>query len=236
MKFWALSDLHLSFSCDKPMDIFGDNWSDYVSKIKANWQKKVKSDDVVFVAGDISWALKLEDAIADLKFLGELNGTKVIIKGNHELWWSSIKKVREILPESVIALQNDSVRFGNVLVCGTRGWACKEINKPYSSDDEKIFAREVIRLNLTLSDMQKKRTPQDKVVCLFHFPPFNSKREDNEFTQLFEKFNVDVVVYGHLHGKDVRSDKLIVKNGIKYYLTSTDQINHDPVEITFETN
>ena len=231
MKIWALSDPHFAFTSNKPMDVFGDGWQNYIDKIKENWQIKIKEDDLVLVAGDISWALKLEDAVADLNFLGTLNGTKIIIKGNHELWWSSLKKVREILPKSVIALQNDSYKIENVIICGTRGWASREINKPYTKEDEKIYAREVIRLELTLKDMEKKRKEGDKVVCMFHFPPFNSRHDDNEFTALFEKYKVNAVVFGHLHGKDARMEKMFVKNGVKYYLTSTDQINHDPVEI-----
>ena len=229
MKIWALSDLHLSFDSDKPMDIFGDGWANYAQKIEENWRKKVGEDDIVLVAGDISWALKLENAKADLDFLGSLPGTKIIIKGNHELWWGSLTKVKEILPKSVIALQNNSVKIKNFIFCGTRGWAVKEINKPYTQQDQKIFDREVIRLNLTLEDMEKKREEGDVVFCLFHFPPYNAKLEDTQFTQLFEKYNVNYVVYGHLHGKNTNAPLAVLKHNIKYYLTSTDQINHDPV-------
>ncbi|MBQ7452919.1 MAG: metallophosphoesterase [Clostridia bacterium] len=230
MKIWALSDPHLSFGSDKPMDVFGGNWENYVQKIEKNWKKRVKKDDIVLVAGDISWALKLENATPDLNFLGGLPGTKILIKGNHELWWNSISKVRKILPEGVIALQNDSVKIGKFIFCGTRGWAIEEINKPYTAEDKKILDREIIRLGLTLDDMEKQRNDGDVVICLMHFPPFNSRFEDSPFTKLFEEHQVDAVVYGHLHGNSSATLALL-KHGIKYYLTSTDQVGHDPVLI-----
>ena len=231
MKIWALSDPHLGFACDKPMDIFGDNWSEYVSKIKANWERLVKNDDVVLLPGDISWALKIEDAVPDLEWLGKLPGTKIIIKGNHELWWSSFAKVKSILPPSIIALQNNSVKIGNNIFCGTRGWQVREPGKPYTDQDQKIYNREVIRLNLTLNDMEKQRKPEDKVIFLTHFPPYNSRREESEFTKAFGEHKVSAVVFGHVHGKNDSVDLQLLKNGIKYYQTSTDQIGHCPVEI-----
>jgi len=231
MNIWALSDPHLGFACDKPMDIFGDNWSEYVSKIKDNWERIVSPEDVVLVAGDISWALHLEDAVPDLEWLGALPGTKIIVKGNHELWWSSYSKVQSILPKSVIALQNNSIKIGDYIFCGTRGWQVKEVGKPYTLDDQKIYDREVIRLNLTLADMEKQRKEGDKVIVLTHYPPYNSRREDSAFTTAFKEHKVDAVVYGHLHGKNVNADLQLLKDGIKYYLTSTDQIGHCPVLI-----
>lgn len=231
MKIWALSDPHLGFNSDKPMDIFGDNWSEYLSKIKDNWAKLVKDDDVVIVAGDISWALKLDQAKPDLDWLGALPGKKIIIKGNHELWWNSFSKVKSVLPENIIALQNNCVRIENYLFCGTRGWQAKEPNKPYLEEDQKIYDREVIRLGLTLNEMEKMRKEGDKVIFITHYPPFNSKKDETPFTQAFREHKIDAVVYGHLHGKDVKADLQLLKDGIKYYLTSTDQIGHCPVQI-----
>ena len=233
MKIWALSDLHLSNACDKPMDIFGDNWSDYQSKIKENWQKKVGKNDIVLVAGDISWALKLEEAVPDLEWLSELNGTKIIIKGNHELWWQSLAKVKQVLPKNIIALQNNSVKIGNVIFCGTRGWQVSEHNKPLPKEDQKIYDREVIRLGLTLADMEKQRQDGDKVICLFHYPPFNYNKDDNEFTAQFKEHKVDAVVFGHLHGKQVNMPLVQEKDGITYYLTATYQVGHITVKINF---
>ncbi len=233
MKIYAISDLHLSFMAKKPMDIFGGHWEGYTDKIKENWQNVVSENDLVLIAGDISWAMKLEETMADLEYIDKLNGKKVIIKGNHEYWWKSISAVREVLPRSISALQNDSARFENVLVAGTRGWQVPESeNDPsFTEEDKKIYAREKIRLELALEDMQKKRKAEDKVVCLIHYPPFNSKKEDSYFTELFEKYHVDAVIYGHLHKSAGRYPNIYIKNNIKYYLTSADLISMKPVLI-----
>ena len=233
MKVYALSDLHLSLLVEKPMDVFGGEWENYVDKIRDNWQAVVKEEDVVLIAGDLSWAMKLDETKKDFEFLQGLNGTKIIIKGNHEYWWKSVSAVRNILPEKVIALQNDSYKIGEYVFTGTRGWAIPEGDKDinFTDEDEKIYKREKLRLELALNSMERLRKEGDKVICLMHFPPFNSKREPSYFTELFEKFNVDAVVYGHLHKSAGRYDKEFVKNGIKYYLTSADLINMKPVLI-----
>ena len=231
MKIWAISDLHLSFSCDKPMDIFGGNWENYTEQIQENWKNLVADEDLVLIAGDISWAMKLEEAIDDLKWIDELPGKKIIIKGNHEFWWSTISTVRKSLPSSISAIQNDCLRVNNFLICGTRGWTVPEHGKQLPAEDEKLYKREVERLKLTLASMQKQRKPDDIVICMMHFPPYNMTKEDSNFTNLLEEYKVDKVVYGHLHGKLVNMDKVFVKNQITYYFTSTDHINNTPVLI-----
>ena len=231
MKIWAISDPHFSFDTDKPMDVFGGNWENHVENFITNWNHVVSDDDIVLVAGDISWAMKLEDAKADLEALHKLKGTKIIIKGNHEYWWKSISSVRSVLPESVKALQNDSIKIGNFIFCGTRGWSVPEPNKPFSDDDMKIYKRECERLRLTLMHMSTRRAEGDRVVAMIHFPPFNSKIEESEFTKIFEEFNVDTVVYGHIHDTSGRAVLEAKKNGVKYYLTSCDQVGMKPVLI-----
>lgn len=229
MKIWAISDLHLSFACDKPMDIFGGNWENYTQKIQENWQQLIAPEDIVLIAGDISWAMKLEEAVADLQWIDKLNGKKIIIKGNHEYWWSGITAVRNILPQSISAIQNDCLRIGNLLFCGTRGWTVPEHGKQLPAEDEKLYKREVERLKLTLAKMQQERKPDDTVICLMHFPPYNMTKEDSNFTKLLEEYNINKVVFGHLHGKLVNMDKVYNKNNIEYYFTSTDHINNTPV-------
>ena len=233
MKIYAISDLHLSLMVEKPMDIFGGNWENYTDKIKANWEKIVKNDDLVLIAGDISWAMKMEETKKDLQFIENLPGKKIIIKGNHEYWWHSISKVRAILPESIFALQNDCIRFGDMLITGTRGWDVPDgnIENNMSADDIKIYEREVIRLRLALEDMKKQRKEGDKVICMMHYPPFTARVEDTLFTALFEEYKVDAVVYGHIHQNPGKYKKITEKNGIKYYLTSADLIGMVPVEI-----
>ncbi len=229
MKIFAISDLHLSFSTDKPMEIFGKAWENYVEIVTENWKAKVGEDDAVLLAGDLSWAMKLEDALADINFIGGLPGHKVIIKGNHDFWWNSISRLREALPPKFFAIQNDSIRIGDFLICGTRGWTVPEAEA--QEEDKKIYAREVLRLKLSLEHMRAQRKEGDKVICMMHFPPFNSRREPSEFTELIYEHKVDCVIYGHLHGKDCRADKKMIISGIPYYLTSVDLVGNELVRI-----
>lgn len=230
MKFFAISDLHISSNSQKPMDVFGKSWVGYLEKIKEDWQKKVSDDDVVLIGGDISWAMKVEQAREDVMTLAPLKGKKVLIKGNHDYWWSGIGKVRDMLPDNFYALQNDSIKFGNVIICGSRCWSVPG-SPDFKEQDMKIYMREVERLKLSLASAVKMKTDGDKLLALIHYPPFNVKRENSGFTDLFEEYGIDSVVYGHLHGNNVRSDKLVVKNGIKYYLTSCDQVDNKLTEI-----
>ncbi len=233
MKIFALADLHLSFMVEKPMDIFGGHWENYTDKIKQNWENEISDDDLVLIAGDISWAMKLSETQKDFEYIDKLPGKKIIIRGNHDYWWKSISGVREILPQSISALQNDCIKIGNVIIAGTRGWEVCEGNMDFnfSDQDQKIFKREVIRLKLALEDASKKREKGDKLICMIHYPPFNSRREDSGFTELFEEFKVDAVVYGHIHNNIGRYERLIVKNHIPYYLTSADILSMKPTEI-----
>lgn len=234
MEIWAISDPHFSFGCDKPMDIFGGAWENHIEKFITNWNDVISSDDIVLVAGDISWAMKLDEAKVDLDELGKLNGTKIIIKGNHEYWWKSISSVRSILPESVKALQNDSLKIGKYIFCGTRGWNVPEPNKEWTENDEKIYFREQERLKLTLRSATVQREEGDKVIAMIHFPPFNSKIEESGFTKLFEEYKVDIVVYGHIHESNSRAMSKIEKNGVEYYLTSCDFLKMKPLLLVEE--
>lgn len=231
MKIFAIADLHLSLCGQKPMEVFGESWDNYTEIIYDDWKSKVTDDDIVLVAGDISWAMYLEEFKLDLKFFDGLKGKIVFTRGNHDYWWDSISKVRGALEENMYAIQNDCLRFDNLLICGTRGWVVPERNQALTEFDQKIYNREVERTVLSLKSMEKLRKDGDKVIFMIHYPPFNSTREQNEFLDLFEKYKVDVVVYGHLHGKNVRCDLYEMRNGVEYYLTATDQINHHLVEI-----
>ncbi len=232
MKIFAISDLHISTNTNKPMDIFGGNWVGYLDKIRADWQQKVTDDDLVLIGGDISWAMSIEDAKNDLLSIADLKGRKIIIKGNHDFWWSGIGKVRDILPPNFFALQNDSIRFDGVVICGSRCWSVPG-SPDFKEQDNKIYLRETERLKLSLKSAVKMRQDGDKLIALIHYPPFNVKRENTAFTDVFEEYKVDSVIYGHLHGKSVRADKILNKNGINYYLTSCDQVDNKLTEITF---
>ncbi|HEY8444423.1 MAG TPA: metallophosphoesterase [Clostridia bacterium] len=231
MNVYAVSDLHLSINNPKPMDIFGGAWENYLEVLVQNWKAKIKDEDLVLIAGDISWAMTLNDALPDLEFIHALPGKKILIRGNHDYWWSSISALRRALPPSILAIQNDCVKIENFLICGTRCWTVPENNQPQSDEDRKIYLREIERLKLTLGAMSKARAQGDKVILMTHFPPFNSTLSHSDYTRLISQYNVDCVVYGHLHGKGGRISPKVVIDNIPYYLTSCDKLNNDPLLI-----
>ncbi len=233
MKIFAISDLHISTNTNKPMDVFGGNWVGYLDKIRADWQAKVTDDDLVLIGGDLSWAMNIEDAKKDLESFADLKGKKILIKGNHDYWWSGIGRVRDMLPPNFYALQNDSIRFDGVVICGSRCWSVPG-SPDFKEQDMKIYLRETERLKLSLNSAGKMLREGDKLLALVHYPPFNVRRENSAFTDIFEQNNVNAVVYGHLHGKNVRADKKVEKNGIKYFLTSCDQVDNKLTEITLD--
>jgi len=230
VKVYAIGDLHLDSVVEKPMDIFGAGWENHWERIVTDWKSKVTPEDIVLIPGDISWGMKVSEAVPDLNLIKALPGKKVIIRGNHDYWWESISEVRSLLDENMWALQNDSIRIDNVVMCGTRGWAVPE-KEFKTKDDEKIFRRELIRMELALQDLTKKRQEGDTCIAMIHYPPFNAKLLPSEFTRLFEQYGIHKVVYGHLHGKGCRACKYLEQNGIQYYLTSCDLIGMTPIEI-----
>lgn len=222
MKVFAVSDLHLPGNQDKPMDVFGGNWTDHLEKIKRDWSEKVGEEDVVLIAGDLSWAMAMQDGIDDLRKLCGLPGKKVFIRGNHDYWWSGITALRRGAPdESFFFLQNDSVRIGEYLICGSRGWACPG-SADFAQSDEKIYLREAERFRLAFQSVKKQRAEGDKLIVMIHYPPFNAKREDSLFTSLFEENDADAVVYGHLHQNAGAYPLVCDRGGVRYHLTSCD--------------
>lgn len=230
MRIYAISDLHLSVNNPKPMDIFGPTWEGYLDKIFADWKAKVSDDDIVLLAGDFSWAMKLEETKADFDMLKDLHGKKIIIRGNHDYWWKSISAVRNVLPLGFYAIQNDAIKFGNYIICGTRLWNLPDVNKSLSAEDDKIYKRELIRLEMTLQNAQKMKTGDEKIICMVHYPPYTFKEEDNEVTLLMEKYGVYKVVYGHIHAM-CKQNLVLNKNGITYYLTSCDIVGNKLIDI-----
>ncbi|MFA6867416.1 MAG: metallophosphoesterase [Clostridia bacterium] len=231
MKIFAISDLHLSNLVNKPMDIFGDKWKGHWDKIKLDWQEKVTEEDIVLIAGDISWAMSLKNACSDLEDIDQLKGKKVIIRGNHDYWWESLSKLQALPYESITFIQNNSIKFGDYIICGTRGWMVPENNQDQLPNDKKIFDREIIRLKLTLDSAKLMQQNNEKIIVMMHYPPFNSKFADSEFTSIINDYCVDKVVYGHLHGEKVRYQFVVDKKGIKYLLTSCDLLNNELLEI-----
>lgn len=231
MKVFAISDLHLSVNNPKPMDIFGPTWENYVDRIFEDWREKVSAEDVVLLAGDFSWAMKLEETAPDFEMLKDLPGKKVIIRGNHDYWWKSISAVRSVLPADFFAIQNDAIKFGKFVICGTRLWNIPDGTKPMSAEDEKIYKRELIRLEMTLQNAQKLKTDGEEIICMLHYPPYTFKEEDNEITALIEKYGVKKVVYGHIHAY-CKQNLYLEKNGVEYFLTSCDIVGNKLVEIS----
>ncbi len=234
MKLFAISDLHLAFQVDKPMDIFESSWKKHYKKIKWYWERTVMEQDTVIIGGDISWGMNLREAEEDLNFIGELPGTKVMIRGNHDYWWESISKVRKNLPDSVYAIQNDffPLDFDNKLaICGTRGWHLLEHdNNP--EHDKKMVSRELHRLELSLQSAWNKGF-HNPIVTL-HYPPLYKSSPSKKFSQLMKKYLVKICIYGHLHGKDHIHAFTGTEDGITYYFTSRDYLNFRPLEIQFQ--
>ena len=228
MGLYAISDLHLSFSSDKPMDIYGGWWINHTETIKENWIKNIGEDDTVLIPGDISWALKLEDAKSDLDWIDNLPGHKIVVKGNHDLWWSTIAKINK-LNTKINFLQNNYFAYEEFAICGSRGWVCPG-DKDFTLHDEKIYKREVNRLKLSLE--AARRDGFVKYIVMLHYPPTNENFEASGFTELLEEFEVGTLVYGHLHGKDgVAKGLQGEKNRVNYYLTSVDYLMCNPIKI-----
>ena len=230
MKIFAISDLHLSINNPKPMDIFGPAREGYLDKIIDDWNSKVGDDDIVLISGDISWAMKFENAKPDLDLICNLKGTKIILKGNHDYWWSSISELREYLHNNTYAIQNDAYKFGDFVICGARGWI--PFDNGFKSElDEKIYKREIIRMELSLRSAKTLKTNNEKIVVMTHFPPYNYRLENNEMIELFKKYDVDAVVYGHLHNEDKSQKREFERDGIKYFLTSCDLVGNKLIRI-----
>ncbi|WP_189641787.1 metallophosphoesterase [Deinococcus piscis] len=203
MRVFALADLHLSAVSPKPMTIFGPGWAEHPQAIFTQWPQVVTEEDLVLLPGDLSWAMTLDDALVDLRQVAELPGEKVILRGNHDYWWSSVSKLRARLPERMHAVQNDALRFGppgaGVVVCGTRGWDTPGHN-PLDPQDEKILSREAERLRLSLGAAQRLRQPGDHLIVMLHYPPASPPFQPNVLTPLLAESGADQIVFGHLHG------------------------------------
>ena len=226
MALYAISDLHLSFASDKPMDVFGEHWLNHDERIKENWIKKINDEDTVLIAGDISWSIKMEDGMKDLEWIHSLPGKKIISKGNHDYWWGSISKLNGLY-EDISFIQNNYFNYGDYAICGTRGW-----NPPGDKNtqhDEKIYSREQIRLKLSLDKAVNEG--YSKIIVMIHYPPVNDKFEGSDFTKVFEDYGVEKVIYGHLHGPSLKHVFEGNHGGVEYIMTSCDYINFDPIKI-----
>lgn len=230
MTIFAIGDLHLPGGDTKPMDVFGSHWENHFEKISADWRYKVSPDDLVLLPGDISWAMRLEDALPDLRSIGLLPGKKILLRGNHDYWWGSITRLRSSLPTGMYALQNDALVIGARVVCGTRGWLLPG-ETGLNAEDMRIYQREIMRLHMSLAQA-KKIAPDSPITVMLHYPPFNERQEPSAFTDLLEQHGVEDVVYGHLHGPGLKSGFTGMVRGIRYYLTSCDALDFALLNVT----
>lgn len=228
-RIFAIGDLHLPGGADKSMDVFGAHWEGHFDRIAEDWVARVAPEDVVLIPGDISWAMRLEDALPDLDAIAALPGHKVMIRGNHDYWWSSIGKVRQSLKPGLYALQNDALRFGDTVCCGSRGWLIP--GETADADLRKIYARELVRMELSLQQGSKALGENGRLVALIHYPPCDEQGRENEMTQLFARYAVHDVVYGHLHGVANAHAFSGTLRGIRYHPVSCDGLGFQLYEL-----
>ncbi len=226
MSIYAIGDLHLSFANSKPMDIFGDKWKNHEEKIKKDWLSKVKNEDTIIIAGDFSWAMNLEETIKDFEYLNNLPGKKILLKGNHEYWWSTITNIKKFLKENkflnIDFLQNNSFEIEEKIICGTRGWTLANED---SENGHKIINRECIRLELSIKDALKRKSDKNEIIVFMHYPPITKQNQDTEFIKTLKKYDIKRCYYAHLHGESI--DDAVEGNiqGIEFKLISADSLN-----------
>ena len=232
MRIFAIGDVHLSLDerIEKPMDVFGPRWKDHDKRLRDNWLNLVTEEDLVLICGDISWGLRLDEAMKDLMFLDSLPGRIVFTKGNHDLWWNSVSKLNQI-SDNMIFLQNTAyLTPEGIAICGTRGWICPG-TEGFDAHDQKIYDREIIRLRMSLDDARRQGATE--IIASLHYPPSNDKFEESGFTALLEEYGVRTCVYGHLHGSDAfKNGYKGIWNGVDYKLVSLDYVEAKPVEIS----
>lgn len=253
MTVWALADLHLSFGVpDKAMDVFGEQWAGYTDLVQRHWRAAIAEGDLVLIAGDISWAMRSEDAVPDLEWIHQLPGTKVILRGNHDYWWSSLSKVEKVLPSSIHLIQNNAYHWHDISVAGARLWDSSEYSfgeyidyrenarskaldpldpqkqKHDPAEEERIFLRELLRLEMSLKCLKKQARVR---IVMTHYPPISADLQDSRVSKLLEKYQVNVCVFGHLHNVKRSIPLFGDKNGIRYLLTACDYLDFIPVAI-----
>ncbi|QYE97770.1 metallophosphoesterase [Paraclostridium sordellii] len=228
MSLYAIGDLHFSTAVNKPMNIFGDNWENHEKKIIDSWNSKVNKNDTVLIVGDTSWGINMDEATFDLDIIHNLPGKKIYVKGNHDYWWTTVAKLNKLYKDMSF-LQNNFYSYNEYAICGTRGWICPNDVK-FTEDDAKIYKREAHRLKLSLD--AAKKAGFKKVIVITHYPPTNDKLEPSLFTDIYEEYKVEKVIYGHLHGKESFKMGLEgIREGVEYKLVSCDYVDFNLVKI-----
>lgn len=235
MSIYVIGDLHLSFNTQKPMDIFGENWTGHEEKIKRDWLQKVKDEDLVVLPGDFSWETYLENTKKDFEYLNSLPGKKILLKGNHDYWWTTITSMRKFLKENnfenIDFLYNNSYEFENKILCGTRGWSITD-----EETNEKLINRELIRLELSLQDGVNKYGTDKEIIVFMHYPPITKAKiitgQEAKFVEMMRKYKVKRCFYGHLHGTSIADAVEGNIEGIELKLVSADGLDFELLKIT----
>lgn len=234
MSIYVIADLHLSFEKEKPMSIFGDNWENHANKIKNNWKNKVTNNDYVILPGDFSWAMHLKETYKDFQYLNELPGKKILLKGNHDYWWTTLKNMREFVKENnfenIDFLYNNSYLVEDKIIVGTRGWNILD-----TDNSKKMIKRECNRLELSLKDGIEKYGNQKEIIAFMHYPPVTqsllSNNGESEFIDLMKKYNIKRCYYGHLHGQAHKDAIEGNVEGIELKLISADYLDFDLLKL-----
>ena len=224
MSLFAIGDTHLSFGAEKPMDVF-HGWNDYEKRLEDNWRSIVKDDDTVLICGDISWGMKLHEALPDFRFLDSLPGKKLLMKGNHDYWWETKAKMKRLLDESSITsidfLFNNAVKVGSIAVAGTKGW----FYDSGAEDEAKALNRELCRLRLSLQEAAKLG---GETVAFLHYPPISNRAACEEIIDLLCEFGVRRCYYAHLHGGSIKNAFVGDYKNIRFSLISGDSLGFCP--------
>ena len=241
MSIYTIGDLHLSLKNPKPMNIFGENWGNHDEKIKKDWISKVEDEDTVVLPGDFSWAMNLKDAVQDFEYLNNLPGKKIMLKGNHEYWWTTVTNMNNFVKEhgfkNIEFIQNNSIVVENKIICGTRGWT---LNNPEIENSKKILARELVRLELSIQDaIRKKETEQNdleqkvekEIIVFMHYPPIIKQDMNTEFINILKKYDIKRCYYAHLHGKSILDAIEGNIQEIEFKLVSADSLDFKLLKI-----
>jgi predicted phosphohydrolase len=239
MSVFVIADLHLSTDSEsKSMEVFGNRWKDYQNRIKNNWNKLIAPNDTVIVPGDISWALTLQDSLSDLLFLDSLAGKKIIMKGNHDFWWSSVTKMKAMFENnnitSIEILNNNAISVENYIVTGSRGWFIDPSTqtKNVNADFDKVINRETIRLKMCLDDARRIQLQSENVgneiIAFFHFPPKWGEFKNQKTFDLLKEYGIKRCYFGHIHG-NYNIPGTFEEDNIKMRLISADYLNFIPL-------
>ena len=228
MSLYAIGDLHLSLGTDKPMDVFGGGWDNYIEKLTDGF-RTIGAEDTCVICGDVSWGMSLAESLLDFKFIDALPGRKIILKGNHDYWWTTTTKIKNFFEvngiTSIDILFNNSYNVGGAAVCGTRGWFYEEAAG--TEHDRKIMAREILRLETSL---QAAGDAPDKI-CFFHYPPVFKEYVSRGIIDVMHRYEVKTCWYGHIHGRGHRWAVTGERDGIDYHMVSADYVGFTPVKV-----